>query len=105
MNYNLINLAAFKELPKVIRRLHIVYEKYEYFNVASIEIIVDLTIMMFNATADVILPDGEFIGVGYYVCRRAIKGGITRDKLLDFILVAEAVRIKIERDNHDLLQD
>ena len=105
MNYNLINLPAFRELPKVIRRLHIVYENYEHFSAASTEIIVDLAITVVNAAADVILPDGEFIGVGDYVCRRALKGGITRDKLLDFIQVVNIVRIKIERDNHDLLQD
>ena len=105
MNYNLINLAAFKELPKVIRRLRIVYENYEHFSTASTEIIVDLAIMVINSAVDVILPDGEFIGVGDHVCRRALKGGITRDKLLDFIQVVNIVRIKIERDNHDLLQD
>ena len=105
MNYNLINLSAFRELSKVIRRLHIVYENYEHFSTASTEIIVDLAIMVINSAADVILPDGEFIGVGDYVCRRALKGGITRDKLLDFIQVVNIVRMKIERDNHDLLQD
>ena len=105
MNYNLINLQAFRELPKVIRRLRIVYEYYEHFSTASTEIIVDLAIMVINSAADVILPDGEFIGVGDYVCRRTLRGGITRDRLFDFILVAEAVRVKIERDNRDLLQD
>ena len=105
MNYNLINLQAFKELPKVIRRLRIVYENYEHFSAASTEIIVDLAITVVNAAADIILPDGELIGVGDYVCRRALKGGITRDKLLDFIQVVNIVRMKIERDNHDLLQD
>lgn len=105
MNYNLINLQAFRELPKVIRRLRIVYKNYEHFNTESIEIIVDLAIMVINSAADIILPDGEFIGVGDYVCRRAIKDGITRDKLLDFIMVVETVHIKIECDNRDLLQD
>ena len=105
MNYNLINLQAFKELPKVIRRLRIVYENYEHFSAASTEIIVDLAITVVNAAADIILPDEELIGVGDYVCRRALKGGITRDKLLDFIQVVNIVRIKIERDNYDLLQD
>ena len=105
MRYNLINLAAFRELPKIIRRLHVVYENYEHFSTASTEIIVDLAIMVINSAADVILSDGEFIGVGDHVCRRALKGGITRDKLLDFIQVVNIVRMKIERDNHDLLQD
>lgn len=105
MNYNLINLHAFNELPKVIRRLRIVYENYEHFSAASIEIIVDLAIMVINSAADVIISDEEFIGVGDYVCRRAIKGGITRDKLLDFIQVVNIIRIKIEHDNYDLLQD
>ena len=105
MKYNLINLAAFNELSKVIRRLYVVYENYEHFSTASTEIIVDLAIMVINSAADVILPDGEFIGVGDHVCRRALKGGITRDKLLDFIQVVNIVRMKIERDNHDLLQD
>ena len=105
MKYNLINLHAFKELPKVIRRLRIVYENYEHFSTASTEIIVDLAIMVINSAADVILPDGEFIGVGDYICRRALKGGITRDKFLNFIQDVNIVRIKIERDNHDLIQD
>ena len=105
MKYNLINLAAFNELSKVIRRLYVVCENYEHFSTASTEIIVDLAIMVINSAADVILPDGEFIGVGDHVCRRALKGGITRDKLLDFIQVVNIVRMKIERDNHDLLQD
>ena len=105
MNYNLINLQAFKELSKVIRRLYVVYENYEHFSTASTEIIVDLAIMVINSAADVILPDGELIGVGDHGCRRVLKGGITRDKLLDFIQVANIVRMKIERDNHDLLQD
>lgn len=105
MNYNLINLQVFKELPKVMRLLRIVYKNYEHFNTESIEIIVDLAIMVINSAADVILPDGKFIGVGDYACRRALKGGITRDKLLDFIIVVNIVRIKIKRDNHDLLQD
>ena len=105
MNYNLINLHAFKGLPKVIRQLRIVHKNYEYFNTERIEIIVNLAIMMINSAACIILPDGEFIGVGDYVCRRAIKDGITRDKLLDFIQVVETVYIKIECDNRDLLQD
>ena len=105
MNYNLINLQAFRELSKVIRRLHVVYENYEYFSTASTEIIVDLAIMVINSAADVILPDGELIGVGDHVCRRALKGGITRDKLLNFIQVVNIVRRKIADNNYDLLQD
>ena len=105
MKYNLLNVPAFEALPKVIRRLYIVHEDYESFNVASTEIIVDLAIMVINAAADVILPDGEFIGVGDYVCRRALRGGITHDKLLDFIRVVEAVYKQIADDNQEELQD
>ena len=109
MNYNLINLQAFRELPKVIRRLRIVYENYEHFSTASTEIIVDLAIMVINSAADVILPDGEFIGVGDYVCRRGVRHsishGINRSELLDFIMIAESIRRKIADDNQHLLQD
>ena len=104
MNYNLINLHAFKELPKVIRRLRIVYENYEHFSTASTEIIVDLAIMVINSAADVILPDGEFIGVGDYACK-GVKHGMDKDELLDFIHVVEDTRRKIADDNRDLIQD
>ena len=104
MKYNLINLHAFKELPKVIKRLYMIYEDYESSSLISISIIVDLTIMLLNATADVIISDGEFVGVGDYACK-GVKHGMDKDELLNFIHVVEAVRIKIERDNHDLLQD
>ena len=109
MNYNLINLQAFKELPKVIRRLRIVYENYEHFSTASTEIIVDLAIMVINSAADVIISDGEFIGVGDYACRKGVRHSISHDinrsELLDFIMIVESIRRKIEYDNRDLLQD
>ena len=109
MKYNLINLHAFNELPKVIRRLRIVYENYEYFSTASTEIIVDLAIMVINSAADVILPDGEFIGVGNYACRKGVRHsishGINRSEFLDFIMIVESIRRKIEYDNRDLIQE
>ena len=101
----MINLTAFNELSKIIRRLHVIYDNYEYFSTANVNIIIDLTITVLNCAADVIISDGEFIGVGDYVCRGVIKGSITRDKLLDFIRITEAVRRKIAYDNHDLLFD
>lgn len=82
-----------------------IHEDYESSSLISISIIIDLTIMLLNATADVIISDGEFIGVGDYACRTVVKHAMDKDELLNFIHVVEAVRIKIERDNHDLLQD
>ena len=105
MNYNLINLAAFKELPKVIRRLHVIHDNYEYFSTASVNIIIDLTITVLNCTADVIISDGEFIGVGDHVCSKGVKHAMDKDELLDFIHVVEGTHKKIADDNHDLLQD
>ena len=81
MNYNLINLHAFNELPKVIKRLYMIHEDYESSSLISISIIVDLTIMLLNATADVIISDGEFVGVGDYACK-GVKHGAERDSLL-----------------------
>lgn len=104
MNYNLINLHAFKELPKVIKRLYMIHEDYESSSLISISIIVDLTIMLLNATADVIISDGEFVGVGDYACK-GVKHGMDKDELLDFIHVVEDTRRKIADDNQYLLQD
>ena len=109
MNYNLINLAAFNELSNIIRRLHVIHDNYEYFSTASVNIIIDLTITVLNCTADVIISDGEFIGVGDYACRKGVRHsinhGISRSELLDFIMIVESTRRKIADDNHDLLQD
>ena len=104
MNYNLINLQAFRELSKIIRQLHVIYDNYEYFSTASVNIIIDLTITVLNCTADVIISDGEFIGVGDYACK-GVKHGMDKDELLDFIHVVEDTRRKIADDNRDLIQD
>ena len=86
-----------------------IYEDYESSSLISISIIVDLTIMLLNATADVIISDGEFVGVGDYACRRGIKHSLNRDvnrsELLDFIMIVESIRRKVEYDNRDLIQD
>lgn len=105
MKYNLLNIATFKELPKVIKRLYMIYEDYESSSLISISIIVDLTIMLLNATADVIISDGEFVGVGDYACMGVVKHGMDKDELLDFIHVVEDTRRKIADDNQHLLQD
>ena len=109
MRYNLINLQAFNELSKIIRQLHVIYDNYEYFSTASVNIIIDLTITVLNCTADVIISDGEFIGVGDYACRKGVRHsishGINRSELLDFIMIVESIRRKIEYDNRDLIQE
>ena len=105
MKYNLLNAAVFKELPKIIKHLYTILSNYEYFNSKSIEIIVNMTVIVLDNAADIILPNGEPVGAGTYACRRSIKDDITCDELRDFIQVVNVVRTKIERDNLDLLQD
>jgi hypothetical protein len=105
MKYNLLNAAIFKELPKIIKHLYTILGNYEYFNSKSIEIIVNMTVIVLDNAADIILPNGELVGAGTYACRRSIKDDITCDELCDFIQVVNIVRTKIERDNLDLLQD
>ena len=105
MRYNLINLHAFNELPKIIRKLYVIHDDYEYFSTASVNIIIDLTITVLNCTADVIISDGEFVGVGDYACRTVVKHAMDKDELLDFIHVVEDTRRKIADDNQHLLQD
>ena len=109
MRYNLLNLAAFDELSNIIRRLQVMHDNYAYFSTASVNIIIDLTITVLNCTADVIISDGKFIGVGDYACRKGVRYSISHDisrsELLDFIMIVESIRRKIEYDNHDLIQD
>ena len=104
MNYNLINLQAFKELSKIIKKLYVIHDDYEYFSTASVNIIIDLTITVLNCTADVIISDGEFVGVGDYACK-GVKHDMDKDELLNFIHVVEDTRRKIADDNQHLLQD
>ena len=82
-----------------------IHEDYESSSLISISIIVDLTIMLLNATADVIISDGEFIGVGDYACRTVVKHAMDKDELLNFIHVIEDTSRKIADDNQHLLQD
>lgn len=109
MRYNLLNLAAFRELPKILKKLDSIHDNYEYFTTASINVIVDLTITLLNIAADVILPNGELIGAGDYACRRGIKHSLNRGvncaELLDFIIIAEDIREKITHIHQDLLEN
>lgn len=105
MRYNLINLHAFNELSKIINRLYVIHDDYEYFSTASVNIIIDLTITVLNCTADVIISDGEFIGVGNYACMGVVKHAMNKYELLNFIHVVEDTRRKIADDNQYLLQD
>ena len=102
-------MAVFKELPKIIRKLYVIHDDYEYFSTASVNIIIDLTITVLNSAANIVLPDGQLIGVGNYACRKGIRHsishGINRSELLDFIMIVESIRRKIEYDNRDLIQD
>ena len=105
MKYNLLNVAAFRELSKVIRYLHDVANDYEHFSSKSIGIIVNMAIIALNDTANVLFSDGEVVGAGTYACRMSMKNGITYSGLCDFIHVVRDIRIRIFSDNYDLLQD
>lgn len=105
MKYNLLNIATFKELPKIIKKLYVIHDNYEYFSTASVNIIIDLTITVLNCTADVITFDRELIRLGDYARRESVKYGINRDRLLDFIQIVDGIHRKIEYDNRDLLQN
>ena len=104
MKYNLLNIAVFKELPKIIKYLYTILGNYEYFNSKSIEIIVNMTVIVLNNTADIILPNGELIGAGTYACRKSIKDGVTCDNLRDFIILIESIRKEILNNDWYLLQ-
>ena len=105
MKYNLLNVATFKELPKIIKYLYKILGNYEYFNSKSVEIIVNMAVIVLNNAADVMSPNGELVGVGTYACRKSIKDGITCNSLHDFIMLIENIRMEILDNDWYLLQD
>ena len=92
MRYNLLNLDAFKELPQVIRNLREVVDNYEYFSNKSIKMIVNMAVVVLNSAADVMLPNGEIIGMGQYIYKRSMEHGISIAALYDFIFLIETIR-------------
>ena len=105
MKYNLLNVAIFKELPKIIKHLYTILGNYEYFNSKSIKIIISMAVIVLNNAADVMSPNGELIGAGTYAFRKSIKDDVTRNDLRDFIILVESIRKKILDNDWYLLQD
>lgn len=105
MRYNLINLAAFKELPQVICNLREVTDNYAYFSNKSINIVVNMAVSIFDIAADVMSPNGELVGAGTYIFRKTINRNISRSALYDFVLNIERVRKEIYADNADLFEN
>lgn len=105
MRYNLINLAAFKELPQVICNLREVTDNYAYFSNKSINIVVNMAVSIFDIAADVMSPNGELVGAGTYIFRKTINRNINRSALYDFVLNIERVRKEIYANNADLLEN
>lgn len=109
MKYNLLNLAAFRELPKIVRYLREIVDNYDYFNTKSIVVIVNMAVITLNLTADVMLVNGEFIGAGTYVCRKSINHSanlsVSRSELSDFLFLIETIRGRVANDNQHLLQE
>lgn len=92
MKYSLINAVAFKELPQVVRNLREVVDNYEYFSNKSVKMIVSMAVVVLNSAADVMLPNGEIIGMGKYICKRTMEHGISIAALYDFIFLIETIR-------------
>ena len=104
MKYNLLNVAVFKELPKIIKHLYTILGNYEYFNSKSVEIIVNMAVIVLNNAADIMLPNGELVGAGTYACRKSIKDCVTSGELHDFIMLVEHIRMEILNNDWYLLQ-
>lgn len=92
MRYNLLSVAALRELPAVIHNLREVTDNYAYFSNKSINIVVNMAVVVLNSSADVMLPNGEIVGVGSYICKRAMEHGISIASLYDFIFLIETIR-------------
>ena len=105
MKYNLLNVAALRELPAVIRNLREVTDNYAYFSNKSINIVVNMAVSILDIAADVMSPNGELIGAGTYIFRKTINRNISRSALYDFVLNIERVRKEIYANNADLLEN
>lgn len=105
MRYNLLSVAALRELPAVIRNLREVTDNYAYFSNKSINIVVNMAVSIFDIAADVMSPNGELVGAGTYIFRKTINRNVSRSTLYDFVLNIERVRKEIYVDNADLLEN
>ena len=105
MKYNLINLAAFNELPAVICNLREVTDNYGYFSNKSVNIVVNMAVSILDIAADVMSPNGELIGAGTYIFRKTINRNISRSALYDFVLNIERIRKEIYANNADLFEN
>ena len=109
MKYNLLSVAALRELPKIVRYLREIVDNYDYFNTKSIVIIINMAVITLNLAADVMLINGELIGAGTYACRKSINHstnyGINRSELCDFLFLIETIRRRVADDNQHLLQE
>ena len=92
MKYSLINAVAFKRLPQVIRNLREIVDNYEYFSNRSIKMIVNMAVVILDSAANVLLPNGEVIGLGQYIYKRSMKYGVSSASLYDFIFLIETIR-------------
>ena len=105
MKYNLLNVAALRELPAVIRNLREVTDNYAYFSNKSINIVVNMAVSILDIAADVMSPNGELVGAGTYIFRKTINRNISRSALYDFVLNIERVRKEIYANNADLFEN
>lgn len=105
MRYNLLSVAALRELPAAIRNLREVADNYAYFSNKSINIVVNMAVSIFDIAADIMSPNGELAGAGTYIFRKTINHNVSRSTLYDFVLNIERVRKEIYADNANLLQD
>ena len=105
MKYNLLNVAALRELPAVICNLREVTDNYAYFSNKSINIVVNMAVSIFDIGADVMSPNGELVGAGTYIFRKTINRNISRSALYDFVLNIERVRKEIYANNADLFEN
>ena len=105
MKYNLLNVAALRELPAVIRNLREVTDNYAYFSNKSINIVINMAVSILDIAADVMSLNGELIGAGTYIFRKTINRNISRSALYDFVLNIERVRKEIYANNADLFEN
>ena len=105
MKYNLLSVAALRELPAVIYNLREVTDNYGYFSNKSVNIVVNMAVSILDIAVDVMSPNGELVGAGTYIFRKTINRNISRSALYDFVLNIERIRKEIYADNADLLEN
>lgn len=105
MRYNLLSVAALRELPAVIRNLREVTDNYAYFSNKSINIVINMAVSIFDIAADVMSPNEELVGAGTYIFRKTINHNVSRSALYDFVLNIERVRKEIYANHADLFEN